>query len=58
MNIEKNFFNDTVIDDLSPYPCFCYGSSFVNKDHGHIVTGDLRIVKNNELRKIFVKGPK
>ena len=55
----KNFISDiTVSDDLSTYPCFCNGSSFVDKDHGHIVTGDLRIVQNNKLRKIFVKGPK
>ena len=33
-------------------------SSFVDKDHRHIVTEDLRIVGNNKLRKLFTKSPK
>ena len=33
-------------------------SPSVDKYHKHIATGDLRIIKNNALRKFFIKGPK
>ena len=33
-------------------------SLFVDIYHKHIVTGDLRIIKNNALKKLFIKGPK
>ena len=46
------------LNDNSIYPCSCNNSPFVDKDHGHILTGDLRIVKNNKLRKLIIKGPK
>lgn len=39
-------------------PCNCHKSPFVNKDRGHILTGDLRIIKNNRLRRITCKVPK
>ena len=41
----------------SPFPCFCSGSSFCDPHHGHIVTGDLRIIENSKLRKLLAKGP-
>ena len=41
-----------------PFLCKCAGSGFIDKDHRHIVTGDLQIVGNNKLRKVFTKGPK
>ena len=37
--------------------CDCQNSSFLNKDHGHILTGDLRIINNKHLRKLMSKGP-
>ena len=33
------------------------GSNFINNDHQHI-TGDLQIINNNKLRKLFTEGPK
>ena len=36
----------------------CNNSPFVDRHNKHIVTGDLRIIRNNVLRKIFNKGPK
>lgn len=39
-------------------PCHCEGSEFVDDHHKHIVTGDLRLVRNNKLRELLVKGPK
>ena len=38
--------------------CECHLSDFCETAHGHIVTGDLRIVQNNKLRKLISKGPK
>ena len=39
-------------------PCACENSPFKDPHHNHIITGDLRIVKNNKLRKLICKGPK
>ena len=41
----------------SRFPCSCSDSSFCDPHHGHIVTGDLRIVENAKLRKLLTKGP-
>ena len=37
--------------------CDCHESEFVNGHHGHVVTGDLRIIRNDKLRKLISKGP-
>ncbi len=37
--------------------CNCANSEFKDVDHGHVITGDLRIVKNGKLRKLLCKGP-
>ena len=48
-------------DDISfisnSYICECEGSQFCDTNHKHIVTGDLSIISNNKLRKLFSKGP-
>ena len=58
----KQFVSDLDVHEFvrnpSSIPCNCEGSEFSDKHHKHIVTGDLRIVKSNKLRKLFVKGPK
>ena len=48
------------VKDPNSINCSCshFDSAFTNNDHGHIITGDLRIVQNNELRKLYTKGPK
>ena len=38
--------------------CFQYDNKFLNNDRKHILTGNLQIIKNNKLRKLFSKGPK
>ena len=38
--------------------CSCQNSSYKNDHHGHVITGDLDIIQNSRLRKIFKKGPK
>ena len=35
----------------------CKNSNFTNQHHGHILTGDLRIIENDKLRKVISKGP-
>lgn len=43
------------------YPCPCTDpnlSKYVNQDHGHIITGDLSIVKDTFLRKLMRYGTK
>ena len=52
LDIESFIQNETII------PCNCQNSQFKDPDHGHIITGDLRIVHNNKLRKLITKGPK
>ena len=49
---------DAFLANPSILPCSCDSSSFKDNHHGHIITGDLRIVENNKLRKLLVKGPK
>ena len=46
------------INDPSILPCNCKDSSFADSHHGHIISGDLRLVEDNKLRKLFTKGPK
>ena len=38
-------------------PCSCVDSEFCDPHHKHIVSGDLRIITNTKLRKLFSKGP-
>ena len=37
--------------------CDCSNSEFCDPHHKHIVSGDLRIISNPKLRKLFSKGP-
>ena len=37
--------------------CDCNNSEFCDPHHKHIVSGDLRIIANQKLRKLFSKGP-
>ena len=38
--------------------CDCESSPFRYEPHGHVITGDLRIVRNRTLRRLLEKGPK
>ena len=38
--------------------CKNYSDEFMDKNRGHVLTGNLKIIQNNKLRKIFSKGPK
>ena len=49
--------NDTLTYGTNLQSCECHKSKFIDTDHGHIMTGDLRIIENQHLRKIIAKGP-
>ena len=42
---------------MNSIPCDCANSPFIDNFHGHIVSGDLKIIPNPELEAIFLKGP-
>ena len=52
----NNLDLDLFLTNPDSLPCKCNNSPFVDRYHKHIVTGDLRIIKNNDLRKLFIKG--
>ena len=54
----ENLDIDAFLNNENNLPCNCQNSSFADSHHGHIVTGDLRIITNAKLRKLMVKGPK
>ena len=48
----------TILQDITILQCTSVGFGFIEKDHRHIVTGDLRITVNNKLMKLLSKVPK
>ena len=46
------------IKNPNALPCSCANSEFKDQHYQHIITGDLRIVDNKKLRKLFSRGPK
>ena len=65
--IRSNIFNyKKFVDELNLMefvknpnilPCSCADSPHVDKFHKHVVSGDLDIVPNLELKSMFLKGP-
>ena len=53
-----NIFVDDDVSFVENLPsCDCSTSEFCDPHHKHIVSGDLRIIANPKLRKLFSKGP-
>ena len=53
---------DIVVDDDVSFvrnlpSCECENSEFCDPHHQHVITGDLRVVSNQKLRKLLTKGP-
>ena len=44
--------------DITNMTCDCINSTFINTHFGHIITGDLQIIKNPDLRKLCNFGTK
>ena len=60
-NHEKfvELFNiNTFIQNATILSCHCENSPFNDPEHGHILIGDLWIVRYNKLRKLITKGHK
>jgi len=55
-SINLNIVDNKYVVDNMPQ-CHCHLSNFCDDHHGHIVTGDLRVIENNKLRKLLTKGP-
>lgn len=49
----KKFLQNNIV-----LPCSCERPDLINKDHQHIITGDLWIIKNIKLKKLFTKDTK
>ena len=45
-------------DVLVPTTCDCQTSQYCYAPHGHVITGNLNIIANDNLRKLIKKGPK
>ena len=53
-----NIFVDEDLSFVENLPsCDCHSSPFCDPSHQHIITGDLRVISNQKLRKLFTKGP-
>ena len=50
MNVSECLFN--------PQTCQCKESKFCHEPHGHVITGDLRVIENVRLSELVAKGPK
>ena len=49
---------DEEVSFVSNLPaCQCSKNTFRDSHHNHVVTGDLRIIKNSKLRNLLSKGP-
>ena len=58
-NFAPALSNLNVSEYLSnPQTCQCKESKFCFEPHGHVITGDLRVIENAKLRELVAKGPK
>ena len=57
-NFVKGLDVQECLDNEEYLPCNCEHSYFMDNHHKHIITGNLGIIKNPKLRKLFAKGPK
>ena len=64
LNYKKFVLNELYLVKFSQnsksiaWNCKNYSDEFMDKNRGHVLTGNLKIIQNNKLRKIFSKGPK
>ena len=57
-SFDSDFGADLFLVDPLLLPHNCDQSPFVDNDHLQIITGDLRMIKNNKLGKLFSKDSK
>lgn len=46
---------DAFVMDNSILPCHCAGLCFIVKDYERILVGDLRIINNNQMKRLLKK---
>ena len=56
-NYKETVESISVHDPPNLSTCSCNQSEFKDPNHGHIVSGDLRIVEDDKLRKLLSNGP-
>ena len=54
----RNLNVEEFLKDNNTLPCNCKNSQYIDKHHGHIMTGDVRIIHDNKLRQLFTEGRK
>ncbi|MCP4585891.1 GIY-YIG nuclease family protein, partial [Pseudoalteromonas sp.] len=54
----RRISDSSMLGNMLNRPCNCQGSAFLYAPFGHIVTGNLNMVQNNDLRLILAKGSK
>ena len=52
----KGFITHLFSEPLNNH-CACKQSNFLYQPLGHVITGDLRVIKNKKLRNLIAKGP-
>ena len=60
-NLIFNYYNvttDTSILYNKPKSCSCSNSPFIYLPAGHVITGNLDVIKNRQIKSLFKKGPK
>ena len=58
-NFASTLSNLNVSDYLSNLQTYqCKESKFCYEPHGHVITGDLKVIENGKLRELVAKGPK
>ena len=60
-NLIFNYYNlttDTSVLLNKPKSCSCLKSRFLYQPAGHIITGNLDIIKDRQIKSLFKKGPK
>ena len=58
-NFSSTLSNLDITNYLSnPQHCQCNTSKFSYEPHGHVITGDLMVIEDVQLRKLLAKGPK
>ena len=58
--VTKELDLDAFSKDSNSISCNCsnYSNDFIDRNRGHVLTGNLQIINNNKLRKLISKGPK
>ena len=56
--IISNIDVENLLIDPASVPCHCKDSPFKDQYHYHILTGNLKIVNDSKLLKIFSRDPK